>query len=206
MAVSYLHDAFGGGFAAVDLPLWEGLDRDKLPVLRKMIERGLNSPPTSSLGRLFDGVAALVGLRSRVRFEGQAAMELEMIADPAETGAYPHQWEKIEGVYQVPTAPIVRAVVTDLQNGVSAAVISSRFHRGLVRLFSDLCRQIAADTGLDRVALSGGVFQNDTLLSALVRKLESEGLAVYTHRHLPANDGGISLGQAVVAAARLHAG
>ncbi|MCG6893485.1 MAG: carbamoyltransferase HypF [Desulfobacteraceae bacterium] len=206
MAGSYLHDAFGGGFAAVDLPFWEGLDRDKLPVLRKMIERGLNSPLTSSLGRLFDGVAALVGLRSRVRFEGQAAMELEMIADPAETGAYPHQWEKIEGVYQVPTAPIVRAVVADLQNGVSAAVISSRFHRGLVRLFSDLCRQIAVDTGLDRVALSGGVFQNDTLLSALVRKLESEGLAVYTHRHLPANDGGISLGQAVVAAARLHAG
>jgi hydrogenase maturation protein HypF len=204
MAVSYLYDAFGTGFEAVDLPSWEEDPTDKLPVLRKMIERGLNSPLTSSLGRLFDGVAALVGLRRRVRFEGQAAMELEMIADPAETGAYPHQWEKIEGVYQVPTAPIVRSVVADVQNGVSAAVVSARFHRGLVRLFSELCRQIAVDTGLDRVALSGGVFQNASLLSALVRKLESDGFSVYTHRHLPANDGGISLGQAVVAAARIR--
>ena len=166
-----------------------------LEIARKRV----NSPLTSSLGRLFDGVAALVGLRSRVSFEGQAAMELEMAAGGETDGAYPFAWEEGPPARILP-APIIRGVVDDVLRGVPVAAISARFHATLVRLFSDLAEGIGRRHHLQRVVLSGGVFQNSRLLSGLIPALTARGFEVYSHRLVPANDGGISLGQAVIAA------
>jgi hydrogenase maturation protein HypF len=167
-----------------------------------MIAKGINAPRTSSLGRLFDGVAAILGLRQEVAFEGQAAMELEMTAAHAADGTYDVAWED-GGVRKISLAPIIRGVVDDTAAGVDAALISARFHQTMVRLFSDLCEILRGETGLNRVALSGGVFQNEILLRGLSRALEQRRFEVYSHRRVPTNDGGICLGQAVAAAARL---
>jgi hydrogenase maturation protein HypF len=167
-----------------------------------MIDRRINAPLTSSLGRLFDAVAAIIGLRRSVVFEGQAAMELEMIADGQAQGSYVQQWPKDAGT-QLQAAPIIRAVVQDLLQGVPAFIISRRFHDTLVVLFCGLCGQIRQQTGINQVALSGGCFQNSLLLSGLTSALVQQGFEVYSHALVPTNDGGIALGQAVIAGQRL---
>jgi len=201
MGLSYLQRAFGRQAADLDLPLLQAVSGDRAAVVFQMIEKGLNSPETSSLGRLFDGIAAIVGLRETVRFEGQAAMELEMIADPEEKGHYDGQWHRVEGQYRLDPGLLVRQIVSDCSRGVPAAAISSRFHNTLTRLFAELCRTLRTDTGLDRVVMSGGVFQNSTLLTTLSAALAKSGFKVYSQQLVPANDGGLSLGQAVAAAA-----
>jgi hydrogenase maturation protein HypF len=127
-------------------------------------------------------------------------MELEMMAASTADYAYDCHWPCGAPV-QIPTAPIIRAVVEDLLQGTVPALISARFHLSLVRLFTDLCVHVRIDPGLLRVVLSGGVFQNAILLSGLVRALEDKKLKVYTHKQVPTNDGGLSLGQAIIAAA-----
>jgi len=202
MGLSYLQRAFGKQAADLDLPLLQSVNGDRAAVIFQMIDKGLNSPETSSLGRLFDGVAAIIGLRETVRFEGQAAMELEMIAELEETGHYDGQWHRIDGQYRLDPGLLVRQIVSDCNRGVPAAAISSRFHNSLTRLFTELCQTLRADTGLDRVVLSGGVFQNALLLTALTTALAKTGFKVYSQQLVPANDGGLSLGQAVAAAAK----
>ena len=201
MAVSHLHAVFQEGYERLDLPVWHNRDDRQVDVIVQMIAKGINSPLTSSLGRLFDAVAALVGLRDRVAFEGQAAMELEMIADDHEAERYEFSWEENgDGPMQIRTAPIIHGVVGDLVDRRSPAQISARFHNTLIVLFDELCRHLRSTTGIDRVALSGGVFQNRRLLTGLGRALEKSGFDLLTHRQVPANDGGLSLGQAVIAA------
>jgi hydrogenase maturation protein HypF len=165
-----------------------------------MISQGVNSPPTSSLGRLFDGVAAICGIRSRVNYEGQAALELEMLAAETAESCYDYNWQT-DDVMRIAPAPIIRGVVTDIQNRVPVAQISAKFHRTLIRLFADLCGAVRQDSGLNRVVLSGGCFQNATLLTGLIQALQENNFAVFTHEQVPANDGGIALGQALAAAA-----
>jgi hydrogenase maturation protein HypF len=205
MAVSYLYQAFGQGFRDLDIPFLADIDMKQTDILVAMVTQGINAPLTSSMGRLFDGIAALVGLRNTVAFEGQAAMELEMIAQPEEIGHYDFGWQTSDGL-QIPTEPIIQGVVADLTHGRSASWISRRFHTTLVRLFTDLCVCLRRQTALDRVVLSGGAFQNAILLQELSRSLEKESFAVYTHRLVPPNDGGIALGQAVAAGAILTHG
>jgi len=201
MAASYLAAALGDGWDRPDLPLFTVADREKLALAVRMARAGVNSPPTSSLGRLFDGVAALCGLRGEVRFEGQAAMELEMTADPDVDSGYP--WEPpAAGRGAIDTAPLIRAVAADLAAGVPVPVVAGRFHRSVVALFTGVCRELRAATGLRRVALSGGVFQNALLLEGLPHALARQGLETIVGRQTPANDGGLALGQAAVAAAR----
>jgi hydrogenase maturation protein HypF len=202
MAVSYLRDAFGGGIRELDLPVLEEAGAEKVNLMLEMAERRLNSPLTSSLGRLFDAVAAVAGLRGRVSFEGQAAMELEMAAADGVDSFYEHAWEDGEPIRILP-APVVRGVVGDVLRAVPAAVVSAKFHNTLVRLLGELCELFRRRRGLDRVVLSGGVFQNARLLAALTAELSARRFEVYSHRLLPANDGGISLGQAVAAAAMM---
>jgi hydrogenase maturation protein HypF len=199
MAVSYLNDAFGDEIWGLDLPVLREAGAGKVRLMLEMAAKRVNSPFTSSLGRLFDGVAAICGLRSRVSFEGQAAMELEMAAAGEDRGSYDHAWEEGPPRRLLP-APIVRGIVADVRQGRSMAEISAKFHSTLVRMFSDLCDRIRAERGLNRVALSGGVFQNGRLLNGLVPALAARGFEVYSHRSVPANDGGISLGQALIAA------
>ena len=168
-----------------------------------MILKGINSPLTSSLGRLFDGVAAICGIRQRVNFEGQAAMEMEMLAEETAESRYSYEWEGKEGLRILP-APIIRGVVKDIQNRVPVARIGAKFHSTLIYLFADLCDLIRESRGLNRVVLSGGCFQNATLLSGLIQALEKRNFQIFSHHQVPTNDGGISLGQAVVAAAELR--
>jgi hydrogenase maturation protein HypF len=201
MAVSYLYQTFGEAFHDLDLPLFQGLEKEKIRVVLEMISKQVNSPQTSSLGRLFDGVAAILGIKKTVAYEGQAAMELEMSIHKETKESYDYEWEQEKDSCQIPVHPIVRGVAMDMENGLPVSDISSKFHMTLIRLFSDLCAHLRKETGLNRVALSGGVFQNATLLAGLRKALEDKGLQVYTHRLVPTNDGGISLGQAVAAAA-----
>ncbi len=200
MAISYLDAAFGDDLWNLNLPFMEQIDPEKIDIIRRMIARGLNTPQTSSLGRLFDGVAALAGIRHRVTFEGQAAMEMEGMA--AETKAsYSYEWEKTGGHYLIRSEPIIRDVVESLVAGVSVAIVAGRFHATLIRMFTELTIRISQDCGINRIVLSGGVFQNARLLTGLTDALYARDLKVYTHSIVPTNDGGICLGQAMVAAA-----
>jgi hydrogenase maturation protein HypF len=205
MAVSYLQDAFGENLGGLDLPFMREAGADKVKLMQEMIAKRINSPLTSSLGRLFDGVAAIAGLRSRVSYEGQAAMELEMAAQ-SETESFYDYYLEGDGPWQMLPAPIVRAAVADVGRGCTVGLISARFHNTLIRLFGDLCGRIRAAHGLKRVVLSGGVFQNARLLTGLVPVLEARGFEVFSHRLVPTNDGGIALGQAVIAAKSLEQG
>ena len=157
-------------------------------------------PMTTSAGRLFDAVAALVGVRDRVTYEGQAAIELEQVADPLVTEGYPVTCSG--GL--IHASDLVRAVVADLRSDVDVAVVAARFHRGLAAALVATAAGAATARGRDTVALSGGVFQNMLLLDAVRHGAEAAGLRVLVHSRLPRNDGGISLGQVAVAAASAH--
>jgi hydrogenase maturation protein HypF len=167
-----------------------------------MIERGINSPPASSLGRLFDAVAALLGLRGEVLYEGQAAIELEMRAEPCDL-VYPFSIGAGRPAV-LDVAPLIRAIVEDLGRGVPAPEIAGRFHRTVAELLAEACVHVRNETGLAIVALSGGVFQNRLLLEQLIARLDELNFKVYLNRRVPTNDGGLSLGQLAVAAARLQ--
>jgi len=167
-------------------------------LLARQLERALNVVPTSSIGRLFDAVSALVGVRQTINYEAQAAIEFEVLVDEAVEGAY--AFDIGEGV--VNPAPVVHAVVEDVRAGAPPGVIAARFHNGLAQMIARVCARLREETGLNEVVLSGGVFQNVTLLGRVLPLLQEAGLTVYTHHLVPPNDGGISLGQAVVANAR----
>lgn len=163
-------------------------------VLERQLARGLNAVPTSSMGRLFDAVAALAGVRQEVNYEAQAAIELEMQVDGRVEEAYTF------GVgAEIDPAPVIRAVVADVRDGVPIGVVAARFHNGVAAMVRDVCLRLRDETGLNEVALSGGVFQNVTLLERTVALLRDAGFTVYVHRLVPPNDAGISLGQAVIA-------
>jgi hydrogenase maturation protein HypF len=166
-----------------------------------MARRRVSAPLTSSAGRLFDAAAALLGVRDEISYEGQAAIELEQLADPGEAGAYRAAIEPGEP-FRAAGADLIAAAAADLTAGVPRAVIAARFHHGVAALIEDGCMLLREHHGLSTVALSGGVFQNLLLLGGTVARLESRGFTVLTHARVPCNDGGISLGQAVVAAAR----
>jgi len=200
MAVSYLYDAFGQDFRNLDLPVLKAIEADKVKIIVDMIRKKINSPLTSSLGRLFDGIASIVGIRNHVLFEGQAAMELEMLASDQVAGIYDYEWETTDR-HKILTRPIIQGVVKDMLQGLHPSVISHKFHQTLIRMFSDLCEVIRKENDLNRVVLSGGVFQNSLLLTGLINALEKRKFKVFSHSKVPANDGGISLGQAMVAAA-----
>jgi hydrogenase maturation protein HypF len=207
-----------GGDAAIERPyrvalahLWAaGAEWDeKLPpmiacpraerkVLLQQLQKSVNTIPTSSAGRLFDAVAALAGVRQRVTYEAQAAMEFEALADQNETGSYAFALSSDEPV-QIDAAPVIRAVAADVLAGVAAPVISARFHNAVAGMILQLAAALREKEKLNQVALSGGVFQNVTLLARAVGELRRAGFAVLTHRLVPPNDGGLALGQAVVA-------
>jgi hydrogenase maturation protein HypF len=170
-----------------------------------MAGRGVNAPLTSSAGRLFDAVAAILGVRDSINYEGQAAVELEQQADRAEQGSYRVTVTKGPAL-QLHGADLVRAVVADLRAGVPREVIATRFHHGVADAIIQVCLMLRESTGVNAAALSGGVFQNILLLEHTVAGLEQAGFRVLTHSRVPPNDGGISLGQVAVAAALLRSG
>jgi hydrogenase maturation protein HypF len=199
MAVSALYAAYGVEFPKMDFPFLEAIPSEKIRILIHMMEKGINTPRTSSCGRLFDVVATVCGLRNEVAYEGQAAVELEAVAENDMKRLYPFEIQEREGVLQFLTEPIVRAVVEDIQAGCSTGLISATFHNTLVALFLEVCQLLRESRGLKQVVLSGGCFQNARLPTALPAALESNGFEVYTQALVPSNDGGIALGQALVA-------
>jgi hydrogenase maturation protein HypF len=203
MAVAYLAHHFGDEFVRWRVPFVEELDARDTDVLLRMIERGVNSPKTSSCGRLFDAVAALVGVRRAVNYEAQAAIELEMAMAPgAIEDAYPLDIASNNSPWIIDTKPMFEAMLCDLQSGVLPSLISQRFHNGLVESFARIAEMIRDARSLNRVCLSGGTFHNVYLLTHLQERLEQTGFQVFTHAEVPAGDGGLSLGQAMVAAHR----
>jgi hydrogenase maturation protein HypF len=204
MALGLLYGLGGGLF---DHPGLAGLRRrlakGELTTLLAMMDRGLNSPPTSSMGRLFDAVAALAGVRDDADYEGQAAIELEAIAAPPDPAPYRFEIAGSGPVILDPT-PVVMAVLDDVAAGISPSIISSRFHDAVVDASVRVASSTSRQAGTTKVALSGGVFMNRRVLSGVVSGIERVGLTPLLHRQLPVNDGGVSFGQAVVAHARMH--
>jgi hydrogenase maturation protein HypF len=222
MAVSYLAHHFGREFLKLefmklDIPFVRQLNRSKVDLLLRMMEQGVNSPLTSSCGRLFDAVAALIGIRQQVNYEAQAAIELEMaiasseIASPEKDTFYPMTLvpEQVpeNNHWIISTRPLFEALLDDLSRSLPVGAISRRFHNGLVEGFVELATLLCERTGLHRVCLSGGTFHNVYLSERLERRLSEAGFEVFTQKEVPSGDGGLSLGQALVAtaAAKRHA-
>jgi hydrogenase maturation protein HypF len=200
MALSYLFQAFGDDLPR--LPFLDGIPDGTVRLLHQMMEKGINSPLTSSCGRLFDAVAALIGLRRKVSYEGQAALELEMAIESPEEGLYPYALTEENGVLIFDPAPLIRAVAAEVAAGQGAAVISARFHNTLAAMVVAVCEELRRRTGLNLAALSGGVFQNRYLTERVVGLLGGQGFRVLTHSQVPPNDGGLALGQAYIAGQR----
>ena len=183
-----------------------------LRIVETMLDRRLNTPMTSSAGRLFDAVAALSGVRDRVTYEGQAAIELEWLATGlTPDGIYPFQIAEAADTSHptvtaptlvVDTRPLIRAVADDVRDGIDRRAIARRFHSTVVEMIATVCKRIRSSSGLETVVLSGGVFMNALLTSEVTTRLTDEGFRVYRHQQVPPNDGGLSLGQLAVAAAR----
>ena len=196
MAAAYLMDAG----AACD-PFEGRQDIAALRNIRKMIERHFNCPMTSSVGRLFDAIASLIGIRDSVTFEGQAAMQLQWLASHENPDtAYPFTLHNPDPATQIDVRPMIAAVVQDVGTGVPAARIARRFHCTLVEIIAGVCGTLRTTTQLNTVVLSGGVFMNSLLAAQTRLRLDHEGFRVYSHTAVPTNDGGLCLGQLAVAA------
>ncbi len=197
MAASHLFHAYGeevpAGLAVA------ARHSGQWPLVTSLARTGTSAPVTTSAGRLFDAVAALAGIRDAVHYEGQAAIEFEQRVDPDERGGYP---ARVSDAGVILGSDLIRAVVDDVSAGVAVGIVAARFHNGFAAVLADAVDAVRADTGLATVALSGGVFQNLTLLERLATLLTARGFRVLVHSRVPPNDGGISLGQAAVAGAR----
>jgi hydrogenase maturation protein HypF len=204
VARSYLFDTLG---AIPEHPRWTAMAApERLRIVDTMLAKRINTIPTSSAGRLFDGVASLIGLRHSVSFEGQAAMMLEAAAD-AWSGPSPHAYDftiASASPTDVDLRPMIHQIVAELEANTPQSRIAARFHSTLVAVISEVCRRMRAELQLNRVCLSGGCFQNAVLLEGCLETLHTEGFEVFCHREVPTNDGGISLGQAAIACEQLR--
>jgi hydrogenase maturation protein HypF len=170
-----------------------------------LVRSGVASPITTSMGRLFDAVAALCGLRTTINYEGQAAIELEAACGSHERGRYPIELDSADGVLVIDPRSLISGVCADVAAGVSVGVIASRFHAAVAAVTVEACSTLAAANQTELVVLSGGVFLNRRLLESVCAGLDERGLRVLTPKRLPIGDGGISYGQAAVAARRMAA-
>lgn len=238
IAVSLLYEAYGENFGELDLDFTKRLNKEKWLVLKRMLDKGINCPSASSMGRLFDGISALLGFPAtpsqnrEITYEGEAAILMEMAIEPVQTSevnvqpttllrgasatkqsiekrrdCFAHARndtnfiEKTGNTYILNFIPIVKGIVEDLQAALPVSVISEKFHNTIAEMTVETCVKIRSDSHneLNEVALSGGVFQNMFLLNKIYNDLIKDGFKVYVHRRVPPNDGGISLGQAVIA-------
>lgn len=207
MAVSCLEKCFADGitdiYSLIDQNnFFESVDRNSIKIILNMIQNKLNSPLTSSAGRLFDAVSAMLGIRKTINYEGQAAIELEQAADKAVSEAYDFELKQQGNEFVINTALIFSGLMHDMKNGTDKGISAMKFHNSVVNIITAGCEMLREKTGLNRVILSGGVFQNMTLLEKTLQALEIKAFEAYTHSLVPSNDGGISLGQAVIAVAR----
>ena len=200
IALALLDDAFEGEAPLDELPVFATVRPGDLTVVRQMLRARFRSPLAHGAGRYFDGVGSLVLARPESRYEGQVALEWNVAADPVETGMYDYAVDWRQSPWQVDLRPMIRDVCVDLIAGVSASTISARFHNTLTAATAVVVRRAAREHGALPVVLTGGCFQNARLAEHLAGELAAT-FSVYLHRHVPPGDGGLALGQAVVAAA-----
>lgn len=201
MALSYLLDTFGDAAWSLNLPLFRSIPENRLRAVARMIAKSVNTVETSSCGRLFDAVSSLLGVCHQITYEGQAAIELEMSAASGVEDAYPFEIANAE----IDLRPVLRAIVGEYTVGVAPPLIAARFHNTLAEVITHSCRRLRSTDHLNRVCLSGGSFQNFTLLERAVTLLRRDEFEVFLHTRVPPNDGGISLGQAAIANAVMKA-
>ncbi|MBD2134472.1 carbamoyltransferase HypF [Sphaerospermopsis sp. FACHB-1094] len=192
-----------------DLEIIKFIEQKPLKLLNQMIEKDINTPLASSVGRLFDAVAAAIGIcREECSYEGQAAIEMEatvnvnILNNDKETINYPFKFEKLDKIYYIDPAPMWEGILQDLKQQISPSEIAAKFHISLAIVITEIVKQLTQEHKINQVALTGGVFQNRILLEQTTKHLQKLGIEVFTHSIVPANDGGLSLGQAVIAAAR----
>ena len=182
---------------------------DELTLIHSMLEKNINSPLTSSIGRLFDSVSSLIGVRNGINYEAQAAIELEAIVDHYESKSYPFEiikskrQDKVDDKQIKPiilgTKTLFQSIIEDLGKKTHQSRIAARFHNGLVKATIEICQLARKIHGINEIVLSGGVWQNMVLLERAYQRLNKDGFTVYIHKNIPTNDGGLSLGQAVIA-------
>ncbi|SHI66614.1 hydrogenase maturation protein HypF [Geosporobacter subterraneus DSM 17957] len=172
----------------------------------QLLRSKINSPETSSMGRLFDSVAGLLGISKTITYEAQGAIELEGVADLSEAVSYSYKVEMLDGCYVVNTLKMFEEILGDIEKGTALSKIAGRFHKTVICFTLELCCTIQKSFGISKVVLSGGVFQNEILLEGIYSHLSEQGFQVYTHEQIPCNDGGVALGQLVIANRRMKRG
>ncbi|MGC9063617.1 MAG: carbamoyltransferase HypF, partial [bacterium] len=196
LAIGYLYRLFG---EIPNLPSLQDIPQEELDIIKDQVDKGINTPITSSLGRLFDAVSSILNVCKKVDYEGQAAVELEMIGENLSTESH-YKWdiERLNGEFIVKIKPLLEEIVEEI-NKVPIEKISAKFHNTIALIILDMARIIREESRINSIVISGGCFQNKTLLRKTIKNLEKERFKVFLHSQVPCNDGGISLGQAVVA-------
>jgi hydrogenase maturation protein HypF len=204
MGAVYLYDIFGRSFNRLEIDFVKALDKKKWFIIQNMIDKRVNSPFTSSIGRLFDAVSSILGIRSSINYQGQAAIELEMTAKEDDDEFY--KFEIIRGIktHIIDPKRVIESIVNDIKEGIPKESISSKFHIGLAELIVDISDLLREETRINKVCLSGGVFQNIILRNEATKRLRKENFEVYNHKKIPPNDGGISAGQVAIAMKRFR--
>lgn len=203
MAVSQLYNLWGDTFK---LPLTlENLEKDKERLIQ-ILKYGINCPETSSMGRLFDSVSALLGLCSHIKYEAQGAIELENRASLLNAASYTYTLKRIDTCYVIHTEKMIEEIVDDLKRGTPISQIAGNFHKTVINFTVEVCCKIYEEHKISKVVLSGGVFQNHILLKEIYEKLTDKGFQVYTHEQIPCNDGGVALGQLMIASHHIKEG
>jgi hydrogenase maturation protein HypF len=198
IAAGYAHAL---GLPINDLPFLEQVDPQSLQALRRQIDEKQDLPKTSCMANFLDAVAGLIGVRNTATYELQAAIEMERLARPfvSTVKSYPFEIDTAEAGNIIPLRNLFAAVIQDIRSRQPVEIIAARFHKSIAEMAVDVCRQARRSTGLNEVALSGAVWQNQILFDLVRRGLKREGFTLYTHSQVPTNDGGLALGQAVIA-------
>ncbi|MDH7578248.1 MAG: carbamoyltransferase HypF [Bacillota bacterium] len=199
MTFTYLYELFGSSGLKWAYKYLPTLPEEERQVLIRQLENRFNTVPTSSCGRLFDAVSALLGICTRVQYEAQAAMEMEAVADPTVRDFYEFEFATKTRPYQLGVRGVWEGLLRDLEAGAPIALCAGKFHLTLAVMMVTVLERLREETGLNQVVLSGGVFQNNLLFRLMCEKLTKAGFEVLFHRKVPANDGGISLGQVYIA-------
>ena len=199
MSFAYLYELFGDAGLKYAQRYLPELSREEQQVLVRQLENRFNTVLTSSCGRLFDAVSALLGICTKVQYEGQAAIEMETLADVNIANTYGFEFCTGTRPYTLGVRGIFEGILADLNNDTPVSEVAGRFHSTIAEMIIMVLKKMREDTGLNLVALSGGVFQNELLFLLLRRRLAEDGFAVFYHKKVPTNDGGVSLGQVYIA-------
>jgi len=191
-----LYEIFGDDLLSRPLQPIQSLGEQNSQVIADMLRKKLNSPLTSSAGRLFDAVSSIAGICQFTRYEGQGAMELEFAIEKNRSDEYyPFEIKRNGEIYIVDWEPLIRYIIDDVDGGLAAGLISAKFHNSMAEIIVEMARRV----GLEKIALSGGCFQNKYLTERAINRLREAGFRPYTHQRVPPNDGGIALGQLMAA-------